>query len=74
MSGYDPGAARASDLRELQERIERVEKAVWTMTWCLVQAQTGFGTQDARGIEDILKRKVLAEPRGIARTALEAKP
>lgn len=37
-----------------QERIARLEKAVRTLVWWLVQAQTGFGTQDARGIEDIL--------------------
>ena len=36
------------------ERIARLEKAVSTMAWWLVQAQTGFGVQDARGIEDIL--------------------
>ncbi len=36
------------------ERLDRIEKAITTMAWWLVQAQTGFGVQDARGIEDIL--------------------
>ena len=38
-------------------RLERIEYAVRTMAWWLVQAQTGFGQQDARGIEDILNGK-----------------
>ena len=38
----------------LEERIERLERAVGTMAWWLVQAQTGFGERDARGIERIL--------------------
>ena len=54
MSGLDIGAARASDLRELIQKVERIEKAVSTMAWWLVQAQTGFAERDARGIEDIL--------------------
>ena len=37
-----------------QERIARLEKAVRVMSSWLVQAQTGFGVQDARGIEAIL--------------------
>jgi hypothetical protein len=38
-------------------RLDRIEEAVRTMAWWLVQAQTGFGQQDARGIEDILDGK-----------------
>ena len=39
----------------VEERLERLEKAVSVMAWWLVQAQTGFGRQDAIGIDDILK-------------------
>lgn len=39
------------------EQIERLRFAVATLAWWLVQAQTGFGVQDARGIEDILNGK-----------------
>lgn len=35
-------------------RVDRIEKAVGTMAWWLVQAQTGFGERDACGIENIL--------------------
>jgi len=44
----------------LQVRVERLEKAVTTMAWWLVQAQTGFGDLDARGIEDIIRPPVAA--------------
>lgn len=36
-------------------RIARLEWAVTVMAHWLVQAQTGFGLQDARGIEAILR-------------------
>jgi hypothetical protein len=36
------------------DRIERLEQTVKTLAWWLVQAQTGFGEQDARGIEALL--------------------
>ncbi len=39
----------------MDARIARIEKAIATMAWWLVQAQTGFGEEDARGIEDILR-------------------
>ena len=39
---------------QIEERLERIEKAVTTMAWWLVQAQTGFGQLDARGIDKIL--------------------
>ena len=48
-------------LVERDERIRRLEEAVGTMAWWLVQAQTGFGEQDARGIERILGRPVSPE-------------
>jgi hypothetical protein len=41
----------------VDERLERIEKALRTLAWWLVQAQTGFGQHDARGIEDILDGK-----------------
>lgn len=48
----------------LQARIERLERALGTMAWWLVQAQTGFGAQDARGIERILRGEYVdSEPR-----------
>lgn len=41
-------------IQALYDEVARLRKAVSTMAWWLVQAQTGFGEQDARGIEDIL--------------------
>jgi hypothetical protein len=41
----------------LDVRLDRIEKAISTMASWLVQAQTGFGEQDARGIDDILKKE-----------------
>jgi hypothetical protein len=41
-------------IQGLYDRVERQEKALRTLVWWLVQAQTGFGQHDARGIEDIL--------------------
>jgi len=40
---------------EIEKRVERCEKAIGTMAQWLVQAQTGFGVQDAEGIEKILR-------------------
>lgn len=40
---------------EIEKRVERCEKAIGTMANWLVQAQTGFGKQDAEGIEKILR-------------------
>lgn len=42
---------------DLAIRLERVEYALRTMAWWLVQAQTGFGREDARGIDEILDGK-----------------
>jgi hypothetical protein len=41
-------------LIDIEERLDRIEKAITTMAWWLVQTQTGFGHQDAQGIEKIL--------------------
>lgn len=40
---------------QIEQRVERIEKAVSTMAYWLVQAQTGFGQQDAEGIDKILR-------------------
>lgn len=40
--------------QELNDRLARIENAVTTLAWWLVSAQTGFGTNDARGIEKLL--------------------
>lgn len=39
----------------LDKRVERLERAVETMAYWLVSAQTGFGKQDADGIYAILR-------------------
>jgi hypothetical protein len=45
----------ADRIRRIEERLDRIEKAIETMAWWLVAAQTGFGEQDARGIVRILE-------------------
>lgn len=40
---------------EIEKRLDRIELAITTMASWLVQAQTGFGVQDAEGIEKILR-------------------
>lgn len=40
---------------QIEQRLDRIEKAISTMADWLVQAQTGFGVQDAKGIDKILK-------------------
>lgn len=40
---------------QIEQRVERLEKAVSTMAYWLVQAQTGFGQKDAEGIDKILR-------------------
>jgi hypothetical protein len=47
---------------QIEQRLDRVEKAVGTMAQWLVQAQTGFGAKDAEGIEKILRGEDLEEP------------
>jgi len=77
----DPSPAPSSrpDSRQLEERLERIEQAIRTMARWLVEAQTGFNLQDARGIEDILDGKggqenpdIAAELHGLDASALEA--
>jgi len=51
-SAHGDEAARLADL---ELRVARLERALTTAAWWLVQAQTGFGVNDARGIEDILR-------------------
>jgi hypothetical protein len=50
----------------LVDRLDRIERAITTLAWWLVQAQTGFGERDARGIEDILKPSEQATEEGAA--------
>jgi hypothetical protein len=40
--------------REIERQLRRQDRAIRTLAWWLVQAQSGLGQQDARGIEDIL--------------------
>jgi len=47
---------------QIEKRVERCEKAIGTMAAWLVQAQTGFGAQDAEGIEKILRGEDVKEP------------
>lgn len=39
---------------EVENRLDRIERAIRALSWWLVEAQTGFGVHDARGIERIL--------------------
>jgi hypothetical protein len=39
----------------IEVRLARIERALKTLSWWLVEAQTGFGVRDARGIDDILE-------------------
>lgn len=48
---------------QIEERMDRVERAVSTMAQWLVQAQTGFGAHDAEGIEKILRGETPKEPK-----------
>lgn len=49
-------------MSEIEERLDRIEKAITTMAWWLVSAQTGFGQKDAEGIDKILQTKKLIGP------------
>jgi hypothetical protein len=48
---------------EVDRRLDRIEEAISTMASWLVTAQTGFGVQDARGIEEILRGEKSEEPK-----------
>lgn len=43
--------------KELEDNIVRIEQAISTLAWWLVQAQSGLSQQDASGIDDILYGK-----------------
>jgi hypothetical protein len=45
----------SSSAATTEERIARLEQAVQTLAWWLVQCQSGFGELDARGIENIVR-------------------
>lgn len=45
-----------------QKRIRNIEKTLDTLAFWLVQAQTGFGIEDARAIADDLRRSREAHP------------
>jgi hypothetical protein len=47
---------------QIEKRLDNLELAVGTMAQWLVQAQTGFGAQDAAGIEKILRGEKIKEP------------
>lgn len=47
---------------QIETRVGRLEDAVSTMAQWLVSAQTGFGEQDAAGIEKILRGEKPKEP------------
>jgi hypothetical protein len=40
---------------QIEQRLNRIEKAIVTMAAWLVEAQTGFGEKDYEGIVEILK-------------------
>jgi hypothetical protein len=40
---------------ELEKRLDRIELAIRTLAFQLVEAQTGFGERDAQGIAWILE-------------------
>ena len=46
----------ANQLTPEQVRIRNLERTLDTMAFWLVQAQTGFGLEDARAIADDLRR------------------
>jgi hypothetical protein len=48
---------------QIEQRLDRIELAIGTMAQWLVQAQTGFGAQDAEGIERILRGETREEPK-----------
>lgn len=62
MSAPDRQEITDAHIQGLYEDVARLQKAVDTMAWWLVQAQTGFGEQDARGISDILNARPAPKP------------
>ena len=47
----------------LEVQLEHIRKAISTMAWWLVAAQTGFGQKDAEGIDKILRGENSEEPK-----------
>ena len=47
--------AFSDDGRTIEERLDRLERALVTLAAWLVQAQSGLGERDVRGIEKILR-------------------
>lgn len=47
---------------QIEKRVDNLELAVGTMAQWLVQAQTGFGAEDAKGIEKILRGEKIKDP------------
>lgn len=55
-------------IQGLYDHVYQLREAVKTLSWWLVQAQTGFGEHDARGIEHILNRKPGVAAAGVEET------
>jgi hypothetical protein len=62
LSIFIEGGRMAGPKLEIEKRVDRLERAVSTMAQWLVQAQTGFGANDAEGIEKILRGEKGEEP------------
>lgn len=50
---------------EIDRRLDRIELAISTMASWLVQAQIGFGSRDAEGIEKILRGELSTQQREV---------
>lgn len=61
----EPNRPSALDEFHMGTRIARLEWALTVMASWLVQAQTGFGAQDAKGIEAILRGEHDADVPGL---------
>jgi hypothetical protein len=59
----EPKLQIEKEVNQVKERLDRAELAIGTMASWLVQAQTGFGAQDAEGIEKILRGEKSEEPK-----------
>lgn len=46
---------------QIDQRLDRIERAISTMAACLAQAQTGFDHRDADAIEKILRGEKSAQ-------------
>lgn len=50
----DPKLQIEQRVDELDQKLDRIDQAVRTLSGWLVEAQTGFNEKDAQGIEKIL--------------------